>query len=153
MNKLLRSTQLKNQSKTTTKQKQKSNSKLLKSLPATNNSSVMGEALWTPHFPCYGDDCLDLVQVSFRESHLMFVHEVNNSIISRRHYIFPISVTNFLIKYYLHLHFKCYPESPYTLPPHCSPTHPLPLLGPGILLYWGIWHSQDQGPLLPLIAN
>jgi hypothetical protein len=27
---------------------------------------------------------------------------------------------------------------PYTLPPPCSPTHPLPLLGPGIPLYWGI---------------
>ena len=27
---------------------------------------------------------------------------------------------------------------PYTLPLPCSPTHPLPLLGPGISLYWGI---------------
>jgi hypothetical protein len=28
---------------------------------------------------------------------------------------------------------------PYTLPPPpCSPTHPLPLLGPGVPLYWGI---------------
>jgi hypothetical protein len=27
---------------------------------------------------------------------------------------------------------------PYTLPLPCSPTHPLPLLGPGIPLYWGI---------------
>ena len=27
---------------------------------------------------------------------------------------------------------------PYTLPPPCSPTHPLPLLGPGIPLNWGI---------------
>jgi hypothetical protein len=30
------------------------------------------------------------------------------------------------------------PKVPYTLPPLCSPTHPLPLLGPGIPLYWGI---------------
>jgi hypothetical protein len=30
------------------------------------------------------------------------------------------------------------PKVPYTLPPPCSPTHPLPLLGPGILLYWDI---------------
>jgi hypothetical protein len=30
------------------------------------------------------------------------------------------------------------PKVPYTLPPTCSPTHPLPLLGPGISLYWGI---------------
>jgi hypothetical protein len=27
---------------------------------------------------------------------------------------------------------------PYTLPLPCSPTHPLPLLGPGVPLYWGI---------------
>jgi hypothetical protein len=30
------------------------------------------------------------------------------------------------------------PKVPYTLPPPCSPTHPLLLLGPGIPLYWGI---------------
>jgi hypothetical protein len=30
------------------------------------------------------------------------------------------------------------PKVPYTLPPPCSPTHPLPLPGPGITLYWGI---------------
>jgi hypothetical protein len=30
------------------------------------------------------------------------------------------------------------PKVPYTLPLPCSPTHPLPLLGPGIPLYWGI---------------
>jgi hypothetical protein len=30
------------------------------------------------------------------------------------------------------------PKVPYTLPPPCSPTHSLPLLGPGVLLYWGI---------------
>jgi hypothetical protein len=29
------------------------------------------------------------------------------------------------------------PIVPHTLPPH-SPTHPLPLFGPGIPLYWGI---------------
>jgi hypothetical protein len=30
------------------------------------------------------------------------------------------------------------PKVPYTLPPPCSPTHPLLLLDPGIPLYWGI---------------
>jgi hypothetical protein len=30
------------------------------------------------------------------------------------------------------------PKVPYTLPPPCSPTHPLLLLGPGIPQYWGI---------------
>ena len=47
---------------------------------------------------------------------------------------------SFFIRYFLYLHFKCYPESSLypPLPPPCSPTHPLPLLGPGIPLYWGI---------------
>jgi hypothetical protein len=30
------------------------------------------------------------------------------------------------------------PKVPYTLPPPCSPTQPLLLLGPGIPLNWGI---------------
>jgi hypothetical protein len=30
------------------------------------------------------------------------------------------------------------PKVPYTLPQPFSPTHPLPLPDPGILLYWGI---------------
>jgi hypothetical protein len=30
------------------------------------------------------------------------------------------------------------PKVPYTLPPPCSPTHPLQIPGPGIPLYWGI---------------
>jgi hypothetical protein len=66
----------------------------------------------------------------------------------------------FFIRYFPHLHFKCYPpflvsspKVPYTLPLPCSPTHPLWLPGPGIPLYWGIWSSQDQGPLLPLTGR
>jgi uncharacterized membrane protein len=31
--------------------------------------------------------------------------------------------------------FKCYPKVPYKLPLPCSPTYPLPLLGPGVPLY------------------
>jgi hypothetical protein len=30
------------------------------------------------------------------------------------------------------------PKVPYTLPLPCSSTHPFPLLGPGVPLYWGI---------------
>jgi hypothetical protein len=33
---------------------------------------------------------------------------------------------------------KAIPKVPYTLPLPCSPTNPLPVLGPGIPLYWGI---------------
>jgi hypothetical protein len=50
------------------------------------------------------------------------------------------------------LHFPS--ENPLSHPPSlCSPTHPLPLPGPGIPLYWGINPSQDQGPLLSLISH
>jgi hypothetical protein len=43
----------------------------------------------------------------------------------------------FLIRYFPRLHFQCYPKGlPY--PPPQSPTHPLPLFGPGVPLYWGI---------------
>ena len=42
-----------------------------------------------------------------------------------------------LIRYFLHLHFPCYPKSP-PYPSPKSPTHPLPLPGPGVPLYWGI---------------
>jgi hypothetical protein len=43
----------------------------------------------------------------------------------------------FFITYFPHLHFHCYPKSaPYPFPQ--SPTHPLPLFGPGVPLYWGI---------------
>jgi hypothetical protein len=41
------------------------------------------------------------------------------------------------IRYLAHLHFQCYTKSPPIAPPH-SPTHPLPLFGPGVPLYWGI---------------
>jgi hypothetical protein len=44
---------------------------------------------------------------------------------------------NFFIRYFLRLHFQCYPKGP-PYPPPQSPTHPLPLFGPGIPLYWGI---------------
>jgi hypothetical protein len=43
----------------------------------------------------------------------------------------------YFFRYFSHLHFQCYPKSPSYPPPH-SPTHPLPLFGPGIPLYWGI---------------
>jgi hypothetical protein len=39
----------------------------------------------------------------------------------------------FFIRYLLHLHFKCYPESPiYPHPSPRFPIHQLPLLGPGV---------------------
>jgi hypothetical protein len=40
-------------------------------------------------------------------------------------------------------------ENPLSPPPAPQPTHTCP----GILLYWGIDSSQDQGPLFPLLAT
>ena len=44
------------------------------------------------------------------------------------------------------------PKVTYTLPLPCSATHQLLLPGPGITLYWGIWSSQYQEPLFPMMA-
>jgi hypothetical protein len=64
----------------------------------------------------------------------------------------------FLFLLDIYLHFKCYPLFSFPLqkspiPPSCSPTHPLLILGPGIPLYWDIESSKDQGPFLPLMAD
>jgi hypothetical protein len=40
------------------------------------------------------------------------------------------------IRYFLHLHFQCYPKSPLCPPPLLTPS--LPLCGPGVPLYLGI---------------
>jgi hypothetical protein len=72
-------------------------------------------------------------------------------------------IKNLFLKFLLDifLHFKCYPlpwsptpGNPLSHPlSYCLPTHPLPLLYPGIPLHWGIEASQDQGPLLALMSN
>jgi hypothetical protein len=38
-------------------------------------------------------------------------------------------------------------------PPLLLPILPTSIPGPGIPLYWGIYPSQDQGPLLPLMTD
>jgi hypothetical protein len=58
-------------------------------------------------------------------------------------FIFYYYIIAFLFIYFLLDIFFIYisnaiPKVPYTLPPLCSLTHPLPLLGPCIPLYWGI---------------
>jgi hypothetical protein len=49
--------------------------------------------------------------------------------------------------------FKCYPKVPYALPLPCSSTHPLPLLGPGVPLYWTYKVCNTKGPLFPMMAR
>jgi hypothetical protein len=53
--------------------------------------------------------------------------------------------TFFLLRIFLNYISNAIPKVPYTLPPppH-SPTHPLPLFGPGVLLYWGIYSLPVQ---------
>jgi hypothetical protein len=59
-----------------------------------------------------------------------------------------IVIFKYFIRYFLHLHFKCYPKSlPYPSP--TLPTHPIPLLDPGVPLNWGIKSLHDQGASLP----
>jgi hypothetical protein len=47
-------------------------------------------------------------------------------------------LNNFLLDIFFIYNSNAIPKVPYTLPQPCSPTHPLPLLGPGTPLYWGI---------------
>jgi hypothetical protein len=44
----------------------------------------------------------------------------------------------FLLDIFFIYNSNAIPKVPYTLPPPCSPIHPLTLPGPGIPLYWGI---------------
>jgi hypothetical protein len=44
-------------------------------------------------------------------------------------------------------------KAPYTLPPLCSPTNPLPVLGPGVLLLGAYKVCKTKGPLFPMMAN
>jgi hypothetical protein len=48
-----------------------------------------------------------------------------------------ISFFDFLDIFFIYIS-NAIPKVPYTIPPPCSPTHPLPILGPGVPLYWGI---------------
>jgi hypothetical protein len=75
----------------------------------------------------------------------------------------PSSMIIFFIRYFLYLHFKCYPLSQFPLqkPPILSPLSrlpnpPTPASWPGIPLYWGIGECLQrtkEGPLLPLMKN
>jgi hypothetical protein len=51
---------------------------------------------------------------------------------------FLIFIYLFLLNIFFIYISNAIPKVPYTLPPPCSPTQPLPILGPGIPLYWGI---------------
>ena len=56
----------------------------------------------------------------------------------RPYYTFNFLFFQFLLDIFFIYISNAIPKVPYTLPLPCSPTHPLPLLGPGIPLYWGI---------------
>jgi hypothetical protein len=71
-----------------------------------------------------------------------------------------------VVRYFLYLHFQCYPLSSFPSENPLShllsscfyedvtlPIHPLLLPLPGIPLHWGIKPSQDQGLLQPLMSN
>jgi hypothetical protein len=90
-----------------------------------------------------GSECICLHSLTKHESHwldrdfqIMSIQCLQETDSDSAVFSFPVTWLNFLffffflIRYFLHLHFKCYPKSPYTLPMPCSPTHPFPLLGP-----------------------
>jgi hypothetical protein len=50
----------------------------------------------------------------------------------------------FLLRIFLNYISNAIPKVPHTLPPPHSPTHPFPLFGPGVPLYWGIYSLRVQ---------
>jgi hypothetical protein len=69
---------------------------------------------------------------------IMYLRGQSATVIFLDQYNSPLHSFLFFIRYFLYIHLKCYIKVPYTLPTPCSPTHPLPLLGPDVPLYWGI---------------
>ena len=67
--------------------------------------------------------------------------------------LFFFRIKAFLLDIFLICISNAIPKVPYTFPSPCSPTYLLPHPGPGIPLYWVIWSSKYQGPLLPLMAD
>jgi hypothetical protein len=57
--------------------------------------------------------------------------------------VFFLIFKNFSLGIFLVYISNAIPKVPHTHPPH-SPTPPLPLFGPGIPLYWGIYSLQVQ---------
>ena len=77
------------------------------------------------------------------------------------HYVNHIHSNTFLLDiFFIYISIAIpFPDSPsenplplHLFPSPFSPTHPLPLSGFGIPLYWGIEPSQDQGSLFPLMT-
>jgi hypothetical protein len=58
----------------------------------------------------------------------------------------------FLIRYFLHLHFQCYPKSPPYPAPH-SPTHPSHFLALAFPCTEAYKVCKTNGPLFPLMAD
>jgi hypothetical protein len=56
--------------------------------------------------------------------------------------VYILNVDMFILFFFFIIFFiyisTAIPTVHYTLPPPCSPAHSLPLLGPGVPLYWGI---------------
>jgi hypothetical protein len=62
--------------------------------------------------------------------------ELNPGSLEEQSMLFFFFFNIFLLRIFLNYISNAIPKVPHT-PPH-SPTHPLPLFGPGVPLYWGI---------------
>jgi hypothetical protein len=65
-----------------------------------------------------------------------------------------ILLNNFLLDIFFIYISNAIPKDPCTLPLPCSPTHPLPLLGPEVPLCTGAYKvCKTKGPLFPMMAD
>jgi hypothetical protein len=87
------------------------------------------------HKCMYGRQGQSVPSLSFRRWYNKPTFSVSTSKVS---FLFFKFIYLFLLEIFMIYISNAIPKVPYALPPPCSPTHPLPLLGPGIPLYWGI---------------
>jgi hypothetical protein len=73
----------------------------------------------------------------FKTSLVSVLNNLVNFMVLNKMFYYYIYETSLLDIFFIYIS-NAIPKVAYTLPKTCSPTHPLPFLGPGVPLYWGI---------------
>jgi hypothetical protein len=86
--------------------------------------------------------------------HFLHIFVIDDQIGLRKSvFSFSFFFFQIFIRYFLQLHFKCYPKSPLYHPHALLPYPPIPTSWPWCSLYWGIYSLQDQGASLVQLSH